>query len=593
MGKRGRPKLEEGKVRSQLSIFLDKTEREQVNKMAHEVGNTVSQVIAFLIRQAFADHSYLNMLKDMSPEDLEDLDEQRARVLFKTRQRSENAQNRNLSRRMGLDRGLTNVMVIDAPENLNLPGIFCQHFGKVWIIPYCMFHLLDVNKISLYKCYESVVDFFAGRAVSDLYLANFIEEHKDYNLTSEGEKSVLRRLAQVYDSLDGLPEDMCEPDFPQKDPAELPYLKDLTVKGEYPYLSYSDRQKVLQDALTGAIRAISEVENEIRFEEAAFAAQTVVPRRDTVGNFVKRGRGRPPKTPEAKAATQRRRYLRIRAEKMLDKVYNLALYNHEPVNLPPEITHQNPPADELSAAFIETVNDLREFLAGMFKKAAHGQPLTPITEVTVAPHVAAQHDINAAVSTISSTNATTNSSTTPVTTIDGVRSFDLDSAKITSVDHTDTVIQANTVAHVDTAANTATVSTVANAAKAAKTAQDNQGQPKSDNPVLGGLGQATAETERPEIMSLNKAATSLAVEELSQWYEATTPKLPPHPTLAEDKDRICATNAQEFQALLKQQLSKLEQWSPQSGTQAVDDSTSSTSKSADQVLEKTSGSSQK
>lgn len=362
MGKAGRPKIEDNLLKRQLSIFLTNDERSMVKEMADELGVTVSQVIAYLVRQSYQNKTYLKLNENLSQEEREDLESRRERVIFKTQMRSEAAQNRNLSRRMGLDRGLTNVMVVDAPQDFNLPGIFCEHYNNVWIVPYCMLYKLNVDRLINFKCYESVVDFFAGKQVSGLNLSNFIEQHKDYTLTSEGEKSVIRRLAQVYDSLEGLPVESCRPDIPEKDPAVLPYLKDLTVKGEYPYLAFSERQKQLQDALTSALQAIGDVENEIRHDDATVAAQTIVPTRDEHGSFVKRSRGRPRKSEEAKAATSRRRYLRTRAERMLDRVYNLALYNNAPVNLPPEITHVQPPTDELSEAFIETVNELKDYL---------------------------------------------------------------------------------------------------------------------------------------------------------------------------------------------------------------------------------------
>lgn len=389
MGKVGRPKLQESSLKRQLSICLTQEERNMVSNMADEVGQTVSQVIAFLIRQGYTSSSYLALKEEMSPEELENLDNQRERVKFKTQVRAENAQNRNLSRRMGLDRGLTNVMVVAAPPEANLPGIYCEYFNNVWVIPYCMLHKLQVSSLLEFSCYESVMDYFAGNEVSALQLANFIEEHKEYNLTSEGEKSVLRRLAQVYNSLDGLPDDICFPEFPEKDPADLPYLKDLTVKGEYPFLAYSDRQKVLQDALTLALQAISQVENQIRFEEAAISAQEVIPNTNTVDIGVKRGRGRPRKTDEAKEVTRRRKYLQVRAERMLNKVYKLALYNNEPVKLPPEITHQAVVHEnELNEAFINTVKELKTYLKNLtdcrVSPKRRIKPQVSLSEITAA-----------------------------------------------------------------------------------------------------------------------------------------------------------------------------------------------------------------
>lgn len=401
MGKVGRPKLQESSLKRQLSICLTQEERNMVSHMADEVGQTVSQVIAFLIRQGHASSSYLALKEEMSPEELENLDSQRERVKFKTQLRAENAQNRNLSRRMGLDRGLTNVMVVAAPPEAELPGIYCEYFNNVWIIPYCMLHKLQVSPLLEYSCYESVMDYFAGNEVTALQLANFIEEHKEYTLTSEGEKSVLRRLAQVYNSLDGLPDDICFPEFPEKDPADLPYLKDLTVKGEYPFLAYSDRQKVLQDALTLALQAISQVENQIRFEEAALSAQDVIPNANATEQSVKRGRGRPRKTEEAKEVTRRRKYLQVRAERMLNKVYKLALYNNEPVKLPPEITHQAVVHEnELNYAFINTVQELKAYLKNLTdcrtspkRKVKPQVSLSEITAAHLSAVAAADEDI--------------------------------------------------------------------------------------------------------------------------------------------------------------------------------------------------------
>lgn len=363
MGKVGRPKLNEGDVKRQLSICLTSQERAMVGKMADDMGVTISQLIAFLIRQSHESESYLLLREEMTQEEIEDLDNQRERVKYKTMLRSESAKNRNLSRRMGLDRGLTNVLVVKAQEDANLPGIFCDNMGQMWLIPFCMLHKLEIEQLKAYPCYESVMDCFADREVPYEQLCNFIDEHIDYRLTSEGEKSVLLRLAISYGATSNLPDDIDFEQFPEKDPFELPYLKDLTVRGQYPYLDYSERQKVLQDALTMALLAISQVEHQIRFEDSAVAAQVLLPEQGESLQPVKRGRGRPRKTQAALEVTKRRRFLQIRAESMLKKVHKLALYNNEPVNLPPEITHEAVKQEnKLSQAFIQTVEELQDYL---------------------------------------------------------------------------------------------------------------------------------------------------------------------------------------------------------------------------------------
>ena len=151
----------------------------------------------------------------LSQDERAELVSQRQTTQFITSRREQTAMQRNLDRRMGMDRSLTNVMVIAAPQavtqsavrnvalqdGINVPGIYCKNLGDVWIVPYGQLYRISVVEIIQYPCYASVLDYFAGKRIAPGLLSDFIDRQHDFKLSSMGEKAVQERLAKVYGTI--------------------------------------------------------------------------------------------------------------------------------------------------------------------------------------------------------------------------------------------------------------------------------------------------------------------------------------------------------------------------------------------------------
>ena len=194
----GRPKKDPREVKRQIGLFISDEERFRLKKMARTWGLTISQMVCTLINRAYEQQDYLKGYDELSQDDRKDLVYQREHVQNITNNRSDAARRRNLDRRNGLDRGLTNVMVVVAPEVQNLPGVFCRNLGQVWVIPYGILYRVQPTTLIPFPCFASVLDYFTGKRISPSQIAPFINRHRDYVLSSFGEKAVLSRLFAVY-----------------------------------------------------------------------------------------------------------------------------------------------------------------------------------------------------------------------------------------------------------------------------------------------------------------------------------------------------------------------------------------------------------
>lgn len=197
----GRLKKDPRLLKHQIGLFISDEERYRLRHMAKTWGVTASQMFGILINRAYEQGSYLQGYDDLSQDERQDLIYQREHVLAVTGNRAQSARQRNLERRNGLDRGLTNVMVVIAPQKQNLPGVFCHNLGQVWVIPYGILYKVKSTSLIPYQCFASVFDYFIGRRILPSHIASFIGKHRDYVLSSFGEKAVLTRLFAVYGNL--------------------------------------------------------------------------------------------------------------------------------------------------------------------------------------------------------------------------------------------------------------------------------------------------------------------------------------------------------------------------------------------------------
>ena len=211
----GRPRKDPGEVKRQVAFFLTDEERRMLKEMALLWGCTASQFLANLIRDNYKSKRYMKGFNQLSQDERAELVSQRQTTQFITSRREQTAMQRNLDRRMGMDRSLTNVMVIAAPQavtqsavrnvalqdGINVPGIYCKNLGDVWIVPYGQLYRISVVEIIQYPCYASVLDYFAGKRIAPGLLSEFIEQQHDFKLSSIGEKAVQERLAKVYGSI--------------------------------------------------------------------------------------------------------------------------------------------------------------------------------------------------------------------------------------------------------------------------------------------------------------------------------------------------------------------------------------------------------
>ena len=211
----GRPRKDPGEVKRQVAFFLTDEERRMLKEMALLWGCTASQFLANLIRDNYKSKRYMKGFNQLSQDERAELVSQRQTTQFITSRREQTAMQRNLDRRMGMDRSLTNVMVIAAPQvvtqsavrtnalqdGINVPGIYCKNLGDVWIVPYGQLYRISVVEIIQYPCYASVLDYFAGKRIAPGLLSHFIDRQHDFQLSSMGEKAVPARLAKVYGTI--------------------------------------------------------------------------------------------------------------------------------------------------------------------------------------------------------------------------------------------------------------------------------------------------------------------------------------------------------------------------------------------------------
>ena len=214
----GRPRKDPSEVKRQVGFFLTDEERSMLKEMALLWGCTASQFLADLIRDTYKSKRYMKGFNRLTQDERAELVTQRQTTQFITSRRENSAMQRNLDRRMGMDRSLTNVMVIAAPqavthsalrqlepgelnEGIDIPGIYCKNLGNVWIVPYGQLYRISVVEIIQYPCYASVLDYFAGKRIAPGLLSEFIEQQHDFKLSSIGEKAVQERLAKVYGSI--------------------------------------------------------------------------------------------------------------------------------------------------------------------------------------------------------------------------------------------------------------------------------------------------------------------------------------------------------------------------------------------------------
>lgn len=198
----GRLRKDPRLLKHQIGLFISDEERYRLKHMAKTWGVTASQMFGILINQAYEQGSYLQGYDELTQDERQELVYQREHVLAITGNREECARQRNLERRNGLDRGLTNVMVVLAPQKRNFPGVFCRNLGQVWVIPYGILYKVKSTSLIPYQCFASVFDYFIGRRILPSHIASFISKHRDYVLSSFGEKAVLTRLFAVYGNLD-------------------------------------------------------------------------------------------------------------------------------------------------------------------------------------------------------------------------------------------------------------------------------------------------------------------------------------------------------------------------------------------------------
>ncbi len=189
-------------LKRQMAFHISDEERYRLRHMAQTWGITVSQMICLLVNRAYEQGSYLYGYDALTQDQRADLVLRRAHVLFIANKRADVARRRNFDRRNGLDRGLTNVMVIVAPLEANFPGVFCHRLGQVWIIPYGLFYRVRESAAVQYPCFASVLDYFGGRRIAPHEVSSFIARHRDYILSSFGEKAVLKRLFAVYGKIE-------------------------------------------------------------------------------------------------------------------------------------------------------------------------------------------------------------------------------------------------------------------------------------------------------------------------------------------------------------------------------------------------------
>ncbi|MDY2799588.1 MAG: hypothetical protein SOV16_10600 [Anaerobiospirillum succiniciproducens] len=188
------------------NISLTELELSRLHEMASTWGVTPSRMVAMLVNQVYESKAFLNGYESLSDKDRKALLERRAHLQNIKQVRSEAARKRSYDRRQGVNRGLTNMMVVCAPKRdelsktsgISIPGVFCEKLGEVWLVPYGMLKYISSVEIMSYPCYESVQAYFADQRIPKSQVQNFISKNHNYKIESEGELNAIKQLYQEY-----------------------------------------------------------------------------------------------------------------------------------------------------------------------------------------------------------------------------------------------------------------------------------------------------------------------------------------------------------------------------------------------------------
>lgn len=188
------------------NISLTELELSRLHEMASTWGVTPSRMVAMLVNQVYESKAFLNGYESLSDQERKALLERRAHLQNIKQVRSEAARKRSYDRRQGVNRGLTNMMVVCAPKRdelsktsgISIPGVFCEKLGEVWLVPYGMLKYISSVEIMSYPCYESVQAYFADQRIPKSQVQNFISKNHNYKIESEGELNAIKQLYQEY-----------------------------------------------------------------------------------------------------------------------------------------------------------------------------------------------------------------------------------------------------------------------------------------------------------------------------------------------------------------------------------------------------------
>ncbi|WP_281710411.1 hypothetical protein, partial [Anaerobiospirillum succiniciproducens] len=159
-----------------------------------------------LVNQVYESKAFLNGYESLSDQERKALLERRVHLQNIKQVRSAAARKRSYDRRQGVNRGLTNMMVVCAPKRdelsktsgISIPGVFCEKLGEVWLVPYGMLKYISSVEIMSYPCYESVQAYFADQRIPKSQVQNFISKNHNYKIESEGELNAIKQLYQEY-----------------------------------------------------------------------------------------------------------------------------------------------------------------------------------------------------------------------------------------------------------------------------------------------------------------------------------------------------------------------------------------------------------
>ncbi len=188
------------------NISLTELELSRLHEMASTWGVTPSRMVAMLVNQVYESKAFLNGYESLSDQERKALLERRAHLQNIKQVRSAAARKRSYDRRQGVNRGLTNMMVVCAPKRdelsktsgISIPGVFCEKLGEVWLVPYGMLKYISSVEIMSYPCYESVQAYFADQRIPKSQVQNFISKNHNYKIESEGELNAIKQLYQEY-----------------------------------------------------------------------------------------------------------------------------------------------------------------------------------------------------------------------------------------------------------------------------------------------------------------------------------------------------------------------------------------------------------